>query len=267
MKKYLSFFRMRFLMGMQYRTAAAAGVVTQFAWGFMELLVFRAFYQADASAFPMAFEAVVGYIWLQQAFLALFMAWMMEAEIFSGIVDGNIAYELCRPIHIYSMWFSRSVANRVSKAVLRCVPILLVSLFLPKPYRLMLPKDPAVFSLFLLTLMLGTLVTVAIGVIIYVCCCFTISAQGIRIFYASACELLSGQIIPLPFMPAAVERVLRVLPFASMQNVPLRIYSGDLCGAAMAEAIALQIFWLVVLVAFGQAFARFAEKKIVVQGG
>ena len=47
---------MRFLMGLQYRAAAAAGVVTQFTWGFMELLVFRAFYQADASAFPMSFE-------------------------------------------------------------------------------------------------------------------------------------------------------------------------------------------------------------------
>ena len=66
MKKYLSFFRMRFLMGLQYRAAAAAGVVTQFTWGFMELLVFRAFYQADASAFPMSFEAVASYIWLQQ---------------------------------------------------------------------------------------------------------------------------------------------------------------------------------------------------------
>ena len=94
MKKYLSFFRMRFLMGLQYRVAAAAGVVTQFTWGFMELLVFRAFYQADASAFPMSFEAVANYIWLQQAFLALFMAWMMEAEIFSSIVDRNIAYEI-----------------------------------------------------------------------------------------------------------------------------------------------------------------------------
>ena len=92
MKKYLSFFRMRFLMGLQYRAAAAAGVVTQFTWGFMELLVFRAFYQADASAFPMRFEAVASYIWLQQAFLALFMAWMMETEIFSSIVDLSLIH-------------------------------------------------------------------------------------------------------------------------------------------------------------------------------
>ena len=251
MKKYLSFFRMRFLMGLQYRAAAAAGVVTQFTWGFMELLVFRAFYQADASAFPMSFEAVASYIWLQQAFLALFMAWMMEAEIFSSIVDGNIAYEMCRPVHIYSMLFARSVANRVSKALLRCAPILVVALFLPKPYRLMLPQDPMTLFLFLLTMILGTLVTVAIGVIIY----------------TSACELLSGQIVPLPFMPEVVQRVLKVLPFAAMQNVPFRIYSGDLSGRAMAEAIFLQIFWLIVLVGAGWRFAKLAEKKLVVQGG
>ena len=165
------------------------------------------------------------------------------------------------------MWFARSIANRVSKAVLRCFPILLVALFLPKPYGLLLPKDPVHFFLFLVTLVLGTLVTVAIGVIIYICCCFTISAQGIRIFYASACELLSGQIVPLPFMPEVVQRVLKLLPFAAMQNVPFRIYSGDLSGRPMAEAIFLQIFWLIVLAAGGWMFARFAEKKIVVQGG
>ena len=44
MRKYLSFFRIRFSMGLQYRAAAAAGIVTQFVWGGMEVLVFRAFY-------------------------------------------------------------------------------------------------------------------------------------------------------------------------------------------------------------------------------
>lgn len=54
MKKYISFFRLRFSMGLQYRTAAAAGIVTQFFWGAMEILVYRAFYEADAAAFPMS---------------------------------------------------------------------------------------------------------------------------------------------------------------------------------------------------------------------
>ena len=68
MKKYLAFFRLRFSMGLQYRTAALAGIITQFAWGIMEILMFRAFYQADSSSFPMTFQATCSYVWMQQAY-------------------------------------------------------------------------------------------------------------------------------------------------------------------------------------------------------
>ena len=122
MKKYLAFFRLRFSMGLQYRAAALAGMATQFVWGAMEILMFRAFYLADKNAFPMTFHATASYVWMQQAFLALFMVWMMENDIFDAITDGNIAYELCRPVDIYPMWFARSLASRFSRAVLRCMP-------------------------------------------------------------------------------------------------------------------------------------------------
>lgn len=90
MKKYLSFFRIRFLHGLQYRTAAVSGMVTQFVWGAMEILLFRAFYQADSSSFPMTFQALSTYVWLQQAFLALYMAWFWEMELFDSITTGNV---------------------------------------------------------------------------------------------------------------------------------------------------------------------------------
>jgi len=100
-------------MGLQYRTAAIAGMSTQFAWGFMEIMVFRAFYAADPAAFPMSFEATASYIWLQQAFLAVFAAWLLEPEIFDCITSGNVAYELCRPVNLYDMWLARSMAGRL----------------------------------------------------------------------------------------------------------------------------------------------------------
>ncbi|MEG2605541.1 MAG: ABC transporter permease, partial [Clostridia bacterium] len=82
MKKYLSLLRIRFLTGLQYRTAAAAGAATQLAWGMMELLLFRAFYRANASAFPMTFQQLAAYIWLQQAFMPLVMNWLWDMELF-----------------------------------------------------------------------------------------------------------------------------------------------------------------------------------------
>ena len=170
MKKYLAFFRLRFSVGLQYRAAALAGVITQLAWGSMEILTFRAFYQADPNAFPMDFQALCAYIWLQQAFLSLFMAWMMEWNIFQAIIDGNIAYELCRPTSLYGMWFARTLALRISRVILRCIPLFLVASLLPKPWGLRFAASGATFGVFLISLLLATCVGVAFCLIVYFSC-------------------------------------------------------------------------------------------------
>ncbi len=267
MKKYWSFFSLRFFMGLQYRTAAIAGMATQFFWGAMEIMTFRAFYESDPSAFPMTFEATCSYVWLQQAFLVLFAAWLLEHEIFDTIMNGNVAYEMCRPVSIYNMWFCRSVANRLSRAMLRCVPILVFAVLLPKPYGMSEPFSLRHFGCFLLAMVLGFLVTVSFFMVVYGLTFFTISPNGLRMLIASVVEFFAGAVIPIPFFPEKVQAVLEVLPFASMQNVPLRIYSGSMTDEQMVRAIVLQVIWLVVLVILGKMLCSFAEKKVVVQGG
>ena len=267
LKKYRAFFRLRFVQGLQYRAAAAAGVVTQFVWGFMAIFAFSAFYEADPTAFPISFQDTVSYIWLQQAFLALFNTWMLENEIFDTISNGNIAYELCRPIRIYNMWIARSLANRFSRAVLRCSPILIVAFLVPKPYRMTLPPDLGTFLLFILSLILGTAVATAFCMIVYGLTFFTISPQGVRVLFASLVDFLAGGIIPIPFMPDKVRAVVELLPFASMQNAPLRIYTGSLPADEVKVMLGLQFFWLIALVLIGSSLCRLAERKACIQGG
>lgn len=267
MKKYFSFFRLRFVMGLQYRIAALAGMATQFFWGFMEIMIFRAFYRSDAAAFPMTLSATTSYIWLQQAFLAFFTAWMMENEIFDSIVNGNIAYELCRPISIYNMWFARSIANRLSRAVLRCFPILIVAAFIPEPYGIAAPASIGHFLIFIVTLFLGLGVMVSFCMLVYVLTFFTISPQGLRILFVSCVEFFSGALIPLPFFPDKVRQLMELLPFSSMQNVALRVYSADMNRMEIERAVILQIFWLVTITLGGKLLCKVAEKHITVQGG
>lgn len=267
MRKYLTFFRIRFKMGIQYRSAAFAGIFTQFFWGCMLILMYRAFYQADPNAFPMSLQATVSYVWLQQAFLALFMVYLMEEEIIDGIVTGNVAYELCRPIKIYSMWFSRSVANRLSKACLRCLPVLLFASLLPKPYNIVAPSSIPNFVLFLVSLLLGLLITVAFCMLIYGLTFFTVSPLGLRIVSISLVEFFQGGVIPIPFLPDKLRRVVEILPFSSMQNVPLLIYSGELSGFGMIKSILLQVMWLIVFIVIGYRLCAYAEKHMSLQGG
>ena len=121
MKKYISYFRMWLVMGLQYRAAAFGGIVTQFFWGFMEIAAMHAFHDSNPAAYPMTMEATCSYIWFQQAFIAMLSARIFDSQILDSVRSGDIAYELCRPVSIYSLWFSRSTASRLSAAGLRCI--------------------------------------------------------------------------------------------------------------------------------------------------
>ena len=63
MKKYLSYFQMRFNTMLQYRASAIAGVCTQFFWGFMQILIYIAFYKS-ATSNNISLEQLVSYVWL-----------------------------------------------------------------------------------------------------------------------------------------------------------------------------------------------------------
>ncbi len=267
MKKYLAIFRIRFTNSLQYRAAALAGMATQFAWGFMEILAFSAFYKANPAAFPMEFSQTVSYIWLQQAFLALFMVWFFETEIFSAITSGGIAYELARPVDLYGRWFCQSAANRLSKAVLRCLPILIVAFVVPEPFRMSLPENSIHFFLFLVSATLSLCVVVSFSMLVYISTFYTLSPMGVRIISAVLADFLAGAIIPLPFFTQPYRAIAEALPFAAMQNMPLRIYNGNIAGANALWGIGLQIFWLVVLVLVGRLMMKNSLRKVVVQGG
>lgn len=264
---YLAVIRIRFINGLQYRTAALAGMVTQFAWGFMELLAFAAFFKANPAAFPMEFSQTVSYIWLQQAFLALFMTWYFDTEIFDAITNGGIAYELARPMDLYSRWYCQSIASRLSKTVLRCSPILIVAFIVPEPFRMSLPVSIDQFMLFLISAVLSLGVVVAFSMIVYITTFYTLSPRGVRYISAVLADFMAGATVPLPFFPPGFRAVAELMPFAAMQNMPLRIYSGNIAGMAAVRGICLQLFWLVALVLLGRLMMKSALRRVVVQGG
>lgn len=267
MKACFSFFRMRLINGLQYRTAAWAGIVTQFFWGFMEIMLYRVFYEASPERFPMELEHLVSYIWLRQALLALFNTYTFEYELFSMILNGNVAYELCRPASLYGMWFARTLALRVSRVLLRCIPLFVVTTLLPKPWGLSLPVSPGAFAAFVLSLGLAACVAVAFCLIVYFSCFYTLSSEGIRMMLLPIAELLSGNLIPLPFMPDSLAKIFHFSPFGAMANAPLRIYSGDLAGPEMVEMLTMQVFWLAVLGFVGYTLQQKGLKRLCVQGG
>ena len=266
-KPYRALFRIRFTNSLQYRVAAYAGLVTQFAFGFMFILAFAAFYRTNPNAFPMTFQQTVSYIWLQQAFIAIFFLWFYEYSIFESVESGAIAYEMVRPMDLYSRWFCMTGANRIARTLLRCAPLIVVALILPHPYRLVIPLDAVRLGLFLFSMVLTLGVVLSFSMLIYISAFYTINSTGTRLIVAVAADFLSGGTVPIPFFPETVRTIVELLPFGSMQNMPLLIFSGHVYGAAAARGIGLQLFWLVALVIIGRFWMGRALKRVVTQGG
>ena len=267
MKAYLSFFKIRFIHGLQYRTAAYAGIVTQFAWGFMYIMLYHTFYESNPANAPMEFSQLSSYIWLQQAFLALFMTWFLDNDIFSLITSGNVAYELCRPMDIYNTWFMKSCSTRLSKTILRCFPLLTIAFLLPEPYKFRLPSTASAALFFIPSMFLAFIVVVSYCMLVYIFTFYTISPMGVRMALVMTSDFLSGGLVPLPFLPDWLTKYIYLSPFAAMQNVPFRIYSGQLPMKQALDAMGLQIFWVLVLILIGKSVMSKALTKVTVQGG
>ncbi|ERJ13196.1 ABC transporter permease [Haloplasma contractile] len=267
MRVYISLFKMRLLRGLQYRVSALAGVSTQFFWGFMYVMIYAAFYTTNKGTQPIEFRELIQVIWLQQAFLAFVMYWFRDGEIINQIIKGDIAYELCRPVQLYKFWFSRLIAGRLSSALLRCIPILIVASLLPAPYNFRLPKDLLSFLLFLTTLILGLVLIVIISMLIYISMFYTLSPVGSLLMFGILGEFLGGMTLPVPLMPESLKTIVYILPFRYVGDLPFRIYAGHIGHLEAIISIGIQITWITVLYFLGNLWLNKSLKRIVVQGG
>ena len=267
MKQYLAFFRIRFTSGLQYRVAAWSGAGTQLFWGLMEILMFRAFYLYAPDKLPMDIQALSNYVWIQQATLSIWNVTGWDFELFQSIQSGAVAYELIRPSNLYAMWSARSFGSRLSRAALRFLPVLLVGSLLPAPYGLRLTVPASAFVMFLLSLLLTLWLCVAIELVCYGATFFLTDYRSITTFFVALAEAFSGDLLPLPFFPTTLRRIAEYSPFGSLQNVPLRIFGGDIAGTACISSVSLQLFWCLSLTGLGCCLMQRGLRKAVIAGG
>ena len=246
MKQYISFFQMRLLAGLQYRAAALAGIATQVVWGLLEVLLYRAFYMTAPELLPMDMQALSNYIWMQQALFGLWNVYAWEQELFQAVQTGTVAYELVRPTDLYAM---------------------LVGILMPAPFGLRMNIPAGVFGLFLVSTGLTLWLCVAFGMLCYGLTFYVVDPKGIIALVPAVCEFLSGDLLPLPFFPEKLRKFAELSPFGSLQNVPLRIFGGDIVGEKIGYFILLQLFWCIVITVLGYGMLHRGLRRLCIAGG
>jgi ABC-2 type transport system permease protein len=254
------------MVGLQYRAAALAGLATQFFWGIILSLIYSSFYK-HASVDNFNLSQLMCYVWLNQAFFYLVYPNLKENDIMSKIKNGEVAYELCRPYDLYFWWYIKYLSEKYASVLLRFIPIIILGLLLPAPFKLQMPESVLSFILFVITLLLGSLIICGILMIIQSISFFTTESKGISDIVFVICDLFTGSLLPLPLMPKIIQSIGMYLPFRLISDLPFRVYSGNIGIESATKCIGIQIIWIVILLILGELIMKKALKKVCIQGG
>lgn len=267
MSLYINYLKLRILMFMQYRTAALAGLTTQFFWGLMLIFIYIAFYTNGTATDSISLSQLISYTWLHQAFYALLSVRVTDDEIADSIKSGNVAYEIIRPYNLYFWWYIKVFAKRVAAGILRIIPVIVIAFILPEPYNLSLPSSFLNFILFIVSLILGIFIVTGINMLVHTIGFYTYNQTGISQIINSVIELFSGALIPVVFLPMFIQKATYFLPFRMISDLPFRLYSNNIGIYEGLMSIGLQIVWIIILIVIGNLIVKKSLKKVFVQGG
>ena len=265
MNSYFGLFKMTFKGELQYRAKALSGIVTQVFWGLLYIYLYTAFMGGKIIE-GFSISQMISYVWIGQAFFVLRFA-DLPKNCAKEIENGNVCYKFVRPVDLYSQWFAEHFGFKLSATIIRCIPLTVVALLMPKALRLALPNSFVAFALFILALLLGALITSAISMITVFLTFKTLSAKGTLTICNSVCGVLGGMYVPLVFMPQSIQNILNYLPFRFIMDLPARIYIGNIPTVEALKLIAIAIAWLIILIFIGKLLIAKAGKNAIIQGG
>lgn len=274
LRPYAAALAVRFQQTMQYRAAALAGFATQCWWGAIKIMVIAAFYAsspAAAAAAPLTLQQVVTYAWLGQALLAL-LPWVADAEIALAVRTGAVGYDRLRPVDTYAYWYVRSAGWMVARALPRAVLMFAaagVTLPLLGLAQWSWTPPPTWEAALLFVPALFLLVTLATAIIMLAnaLVALTLNDRGVNTLLMPVVIIFSGSLLPLQLFPEGWRWLLFVQPFAGLQDIPFRIYFGELTGARALAGLALQAGWTLAIVLAGRALLESCMRRLQVQGG
>jgi ABC-2 type transport system permease protein len=260
---YWAFARVGFINTLAFRLRYYTGIVTYFIYVSVYYFIWKAIYAHSTSIEGFDFAHLLNYIgvgWIIRSFYFN----NIDQDLAYQVMEGRLAMDLIKPVNIQMMYVARAAGESVFRLALLTVPTGVV-LFLVYPLRR--PPSLGDAGAFLGSVALSFLIVAAINFAVGTFALRLQSILGLLRAKFFLLELFSGLLLPMTFFPHVVQKILAVMPFQYISYVPMLIYLGKLHGGGLARAIAIQVFWVAVLLAIGDGLWRWSTRKVIIQGG
>ena len=187
-----------------------------------------------------------------------------EFGLTERIRTGDVVIDLYRPVDVQRYWFAQEVGRAGFQVLWRGIPPFLLGALV---FEMALPDGVATWTAFLVSAAIACVVAFALNFLVQLVGFWILDARGAEQLCVAITMFFSGFVVPLTFFPGWLADVARVLPFASILQLPAEVFLGEHSGEGLLGVLALQATWAVALLALGRFVFGRATRRVVVQGG
>lgn len=225
--------------------------------------IWSAAYTQAATYGDLGREQMVTYLFVAQVF-RIMMNQTYEGPYANTILSGDIARNLMEPQIFMLREYCFGIGYAAAMAAVAGLPLFLAGLLF---FGVSLPALASLPAL-LVSLFLAMSISFALSFIVGTMAFWTEgSIWGISAAKRALAAVAGGALVPLSLFPAGLRRAVELLPFQAGIYLPTSIYLGNLQGAALWQALGVQLGWSVALLGFANWLFFYGLRKVTIPGG
>ncbi len=266
-RKYSKIFRASLVERMTYRGDFLFGTLLRFLPMITTILLWRAIFEGSgqSSLSGYSFDDTICYLLLVNISRMFSSMPNLAGGIARDIREGTLKKYLIQPIDLIAYLLSYRMAHKAAYIVTSALPYGLL-FFLCRGYFHSFPDAWTCLAYgvsLILSFCVGFFFEVCVGMVGF----WFLEVTSILFIVMTLNFFISGQMLPIDFLPAPWSTLLKALPFQYMAYFPAVVFLGKVRGADLAWGLLGELAWAVFFVVLARGLYRLGLRRYGAYGG
>ena len=267
LRKYAKIFRASLVERMTYRGDFLIGTMLRFLPMITTILLWQAIFKGSgqSSMSGFSFDETIAYLLLVNISRMFSSMPGLAGGIARDIREGTLKKYLIQPIDLIAYLMSYRMAHKVAYIVTSALPYGIL-FFLCRGYFHSFPDATTLVAYgvsLILAFCVGFFFEVCVGMVGF----WFLEITSVLYIVMTMNFFISGQMLPIDFLPQPWATILKALPFQYMAYFPAVVFLGKIKGAALIWGLLGELAWAVFFLVLARGLYRLGLRRYGAYGG
>lgn len=267
-KEYIPFAISEIHNALNYRISFIANTISGLIQVFVSYYIWKIIYLNSNYTIinGFSFSEITIYIFMSNITARMIKS-KTDSMIGEEVINGDIAINLIRPINYHTRLLFQCLGTGIFEMLTLALPMWICLTVFRYITLNELPPNILTIILYIVSSFISFYILFLFNFCFGMLSFYVTYIWGLRICKESILGFLSGELIPLNFLPLYFQKILNFLPFGSINYTPVMIYLGKYTNYQLIRALSIQIIWVFILYFMCKILWKNAVKKLTILGG